>query len=185
MHKILILGPQGSGKGTQANILAEKLNIPALSMGQLLRNETESQSELGLEIKRTIDQGELVPDNVALQVLKKRLDQPDAQIGYILDGYPRNRAQYEVYKQFDQPSALLVIDVPNDESMRRLLKRAEIEKRVDDTSEKIARRLEIYEEDTTPIIDEYQKQGIAKIINGIGTIEEISERVNEALSFSE
>jgi adenylate kinase len=180
-HKILILGPQGSGKGTQANILSEVLNIPALSMGQLLRNEIASGSDLGNEISSIINQGNLVSDDLALQILKKRLFQPDAENGYILDGYPRNKAQQEAYSTFDSPTEVLVIQVPRDESVSRLLKRAEIEGRADDTQELIEKRLNIYTEQTQPIIDMYKQQGVVKEVDGIGTIEEIAKRIKETI----
>ncbi|MFH1766805.1 MAG: adenylate kinase [Patescibacteria group bacterium] len=182
MHKIIILGPQGSGKGTQAKILAERLNLPALSMGQLLRDEVASGSDLASEISSFIDGGNLVPDELALRVLKKRLDQADAQAGgYVLDGYPRNLAQYEVYKEFDQPNVVLLIDVPREESIARIMKRAEIEAREDDTPEIIERRLQIYEEETKPVLDEYEKAGLLKRISGLGEIEEISHRIEQTI----
>lgn len=181
MHKILILGPQGSGKGTQANTLADRLKIPALSMGQLLRDEVASGSELSKEISDCIDAGNLVPDELALRVLQKRLKSPDAQNGYVLDGYPRNSEQFAVYKEFDIPTAVLLVDVPRSVSLDRILKRAEIEGRADDTPEIIERRLQIYEDDTLPVIEEYQRAGLLKRIDGIGTIEEVQRRIKEAI----
>lgn len=181
MNKILILGPQGSGKGTQAVRLSQKLGIPALSMGQLLRNEITSGSDLGKEIDSIINKGELVSDKMALEILKKRLQDDDAQKGYILDGYPRNKAQYDAYKTFDTPTAVLLIDVPHGESMRRLLKRAETEKRADDAPDLIARRLEIYAEDTRPILDLYDAENLVKKIDGIGEMEEVEVRIDDAL----
>jgi adenylate kinase len=182
MHKILILGPQGSGKGTQANLLSEKLGVPALSMGNLLRDEIGSGSDLGKEIAAIINDGNLVSDETALMVLQRRLENHDAKGGYILDGYPRNAAQNEVYKSFDQPTAMLVVTVPREESLDRMKKRAEIEQRADDTEEAMLRRLEIYENDTKPIIDTYEAQGLVRKIDGIGTVEEVQLRVNEALN---
>lgn len=180
-HKILILGPQGSGKGTQAQILAEKLGLPALSMGQLLRDEVASGSLLGEKIASIINAGNLVPDDIALDVLKLRIQKEDAENGYILDGYPRNMAQYNTYSNFDTPTALLVITVPKEETLKRLLKRAEIEGRADDNEETILKRLAIYEQDTEPLIEKYTEMGIAHVVDGIGTIEEVAERINKAL----
>ena len=183
MHKILVLGPQGSGKGTQARILGEKLGIPALSMGQLLRDEIATGSELGKEISEIISKkAELVSDEIALEILKKRLSQPDVQRGYILDGYPRNEAQYNTFKDFDTPSALLLIMIPYDESMRRLLKRAELESRPDDTEELIAHRLQIYHQETRPIIERYNEQGIIKVIDGVGAVEEVAGRIDNVMN---
>ncbi|MBU4315520.1 adenylate kinase [Patescibacteria group bacterium] len=181
-HKILILGPQGSGKGTQAQLLAEKLGLPALSMGQLLRDEVCSESILGQKIKDIIDQGELVSDDIALDVLKIRIQKQDAEDGYILDGYPRNLAQYQTFKNFDVPTALIVITVPKEETLKRLLKRAEIEGRSDDNKETILKRLDIYHQDTEPIIEEYRKIGIVKEIDGIGTVEEVASRICQVLN---
>ncbi len=180
-NKILILGPQGSGKGTQAQILADKLSLPALSMGQLLRDEVASGSELGAKIKSIIDSGELVSDETALEVLKLRLQKEDAQNGYILDGYPRNLAQYNTFNNFDVPTALVVITIPQDETLKRLLKRVQIENRSDDNEETILKRLSIYNADTLPIVEQYAKLGIVHEIDGIGTIEEVAKKINDAL----
>lgn len=180
-HKILILGPQGSGKGTQATRLSQKLSIPALSMGQLLRNEVASGSDLAKTISSFIDAGHLVPDDVTLAVLKKRLEQPDCVNGYILDGYPRNKAQYDVYKEYDIPSEVLVIDVPKEVSLERMAHRAEVEQRNDDTPELIAERLRVYHEETEPIIEIYKEQGLARMIDGVGTMEEVEGRIDDAV----
>jgi adenylate kinase len=181
MIKILLLGPQGSGKGTQAVRLSQKLGIPALSMGQLLRDEVASQSELGTLIQGFINRGELVPDGIALDVLKVRLAKPDAVLGYILDGYPRNRAQYKTFETFDVPTAVIVLNVPREESLKRLMRRAEIEGRSDDTPELINRRLEIYENDTEPVIAEYAKKELVHMIDGIGEMEDVEKRIDLAL----
>lgn len=181
MHKILFLGPQGSGKGTQANRLAEKLEIPALSMGQLLRDEKAAGSELGKTIAEIIDAGNLVPDEITTSVLKKRLAQPDIENGFIIDSFPRYMEQYENSKDFFQPTAVIVLDIPQDESMERLVKRAEIEGRADDTPEKIEHRLNLYKQETEPVIQQYKELGVAHVIDGRGTIEEVEARINEAL----
>jgi len=178
-HKILVLGPQGSGKGTQADILAKKLGIPALSMGQLLRDEVSSGSVLGRKIDDIIKGGDLVSDDAALDVLKVRVQKHDALGGYIIDGYPRNMAQLQTFDDFDVPTALVVITIPTEETLKRLLKRAEIERREDDNEETIMKRLEIYHNDTEPIIEEYRKLGVVHEVDGIGTIEEVSERVGK------
>ncbi|MFA6131195.1 MAG: nucleoside monophosphate kinase [Patescibacteria group bacterium] len=182
MHKILILGPQGSGKGTQAERLSARLKIPALSMGALLRDEIASGSDLGKEIDAIINQrGELVADHVALSVLERRLKQSDAENGYILDGYPRNQAQFEAFDVFDKPTAVVVIDVPRNESLKRLTKRSELEARADDTPEIINKRLSIYEESTKPIIDQYAMRDIVHRIDGVGTMDDVEERIVASL----
>jgi len=181
MRKIFILGPQGSGKGTQATLLSEKLSIPHLSMGQLLRDEVASGSELATEISSVTDSGNLVSDELALSVLKKRLEADDTKQGYILDGYPRNEAQYQVYKDYDEPTDVLVLTVPREESLKRMQKRAEVEKRIDDTPEAMRRRLEIYDQDTSPMLDHYRSSGTVREVDGVGTVEEIAVRMAEAL----
>lgn len=178
MYKILILGPQGSGKGTQASLLAQRLGIPALSMGALLRDEVNSGSTLGKEIDAIIHgQGKLVPDQTAAEVLKRRLVQADATGGYVLDGYPRNIAQYNVSLDIVRPTHVLLIDVPRAESLARLSKRAQLEGRVDDTTELINTRLNVYENETKPILEQYRRAGVLHEVDGIGSIDEIALRI--------
>jgi adenylate kinase len=181
MHKILILGPQGSGKGTQATRLSQKLNIPALSMGNLLRDEVASGSDLGKQIASYIDEGNLVPDEITSEVLKKRLAEEDVQDGFILDGYPRFMEQYEASKSFLNPTAMLVVDVPKEESIKRIMKRAETENRSDDTPESIETRLAWSQEKTKPVIEEFKKQGIVHEIDGMGEMEDVEKRIDIAL----
>ncbi|PJA45667.1 adenylate kinase, partial [Candidatus Uhrbacteria bacterium CG_4_9_14_3_um_filter_50_9] len=118
-YKILLMGPQGSGKGTQAEILSEQLGIPAFGMGQLIRDEMRAGSEEGQTLKAIVERGDLVSDEAAAHLLKLRLAKPDTQNGYILDGYPRNIEQYRAF-DFDTPTHVLVIDIPRDESLKRL-----------------------------------------------------------------
>jgi len=181
MKKILILGPQGSGKGTQAVRISQKLHIPALSMGQLLRDEVASGSELAQKISSFIDAGHLVPDDVALDVLKTRLEKDDCEHGYILDGYPRNIDQLNVYNEFDTPTDVLVIEVPKSVSMERLSIRAEVEGRADDTPELMAERLRVYHTETEPVIEKYKNENVAHFIDGVGSMEEVEERIDVAL----
>lgn len=181
MHKILILGPQGSGKGTQADILSKRLGLPALSMGQLLRDEKATGSDLGQQIASFVDAGNLVPDVITSAVFKKRLEAPDVQNGFIIDSFPRFMEQYESSRGFFQPTAVLVLSVPEEESLKRISKRAEIENRADDTPEAIRSRLAWSREQTEPVIAEYVKQGVAHVIDGVGTVEEIAARIQEAL----
>lgn len=204
-YKILLMGPQGSGKGTQAEILSEHLGIPAFGMGQLLRDEIASSSDLGQKFDAILKAGELVSDEDAARMLQRRLEQPDTASGYILDGYPRNIEQYKAFN-FDTPTHVLVIEVPRDESLKRLGGRltckgcgkvgsmntglapgdtceacgAEWYQRADDTPEAISRRLEIYENDTQPVIDQYG--AFVHRIDGVGSIEDITARLTEALA---
>jgi len=200
-QKILLMGPQGCGKGTQAELLSEHLNIPAFAMGQLLRDEIGSGSEIGKEVQSIVERGDLVPDETAADVLKKRLTRPDVENGYILDGYPRNSAQFNVFT-FDKPTHVIVIDIPEEESLKRLSGRltcsscgkiyamrdgykvdddcecnSSLYQRDDDKPEAIKRRLDIYTNDTEPIIKKYEKQGLLYRVDGMGSVEEIYQRI--------
>lgn len=203
MHKILLMGPQGSGKGTQAARLAKHLNIPDFGMGQLLREEIASGSDLGQKFDEILKRGDLVSDEDAALMLKRRLEQPDTQNGYILDGYPRNMQQFAAF-DFDTPTAVLVIELPREESLKRLGSRLTCSttnavgslndginigdpcegggtwyQRDDDTPEAITRRLEIYENDTQPVIEQYKD--LVHRIDGMGSIEEVEQRIHAAL----
>lgn len=203
IHKILLMGPQGSGKGTQAEKLAAQLDIPAFGMGQLLRDEIASGSELGQKFEGILKRGDLVSDMDAAEMLKCRLAKPDTQSGYILDGYPRNLSQYAAF-DFDTPTYVIIIDVPRDESLKRLGGRltcracnkvgsmadgirpgdrcacgGEWYQRSDDTPAAIERRLEIYEKDTAPVIEKYG--ALVRHIDGVGSVEEVFERIVDVL----
>lgn len=204
-YKILIAGPQGSGKGTQAELLAKALGVPALSMGQLLRDEVAAGTDIGQEIKSILDKGLLVPEHLSATVAKARLAKSDVQNGYILDGYPRNVAQLGHFT-FDVPTHMLVLEIPRDESLRRLMHRltcntcgnvynaldghlsdeacpcgGRLVKRKDDTAEAIERRLAIYEADTLPVIAHFAKKGIVVKVDGVGTVPDVAARVLAAI----
>jgi len=205
IYKILLIGPQGSGKGTQAEILAKRLGVPSFAMGQLLRDEVAAGSAVGQMIDGVLKSGNLVSDAQAAEVLKARLARPDTQKGYILDGYPRNLAQYAAF-DFDEPTHVLVIEVPHEESMRRLGGRltcaacgrirsismgakpgdpcecgGTFTVRADDTPEAIKRRLEVYDQDTIPMIAEFEKRGLVRRIDGMGSVEDVTQRIAQAL----
>lgn len=173
MHQILVMGPQGCGKGTQAAILSQRLGVPHLSMGQLLR-EARDQYE---EIRVAQEKGELVPDHIVREVLVARLARPDCENGYILDAFPRSESQYISAEGVVRPTAVIVINVPFEISMSRMRSRARVEKRDDDTPEAMKRRLEIYEEETKPIIEKYRAMGLVRDVDGNGTIEEVADRI--------
>jgi len=177
MHRIFLLGPQGCGKGTQAVILAARLNIPQFSMGQLLRDDETGTDDLADRIKRIQEKGELVPGTVVAEVLRARLDKPDCANGYILDGFPRNQDQYDSYAEHDNPTAVIVIQVPRDVSIDRIAHRSRTEHRTDDTPDAIRRRLEIYDQDTEPMINNYRMQGLVREVDGVGTVEEVADRI--------
>lgn len=177
MHRILILGPQGCGKGTQANILAERLHIPQISMGHLLRETAAGTGRLAEEVRAIQQAGKLVPGELTFRVLAERLAQPDVVDGYILDGMPRNEEQYIEFAKVITPTAVIVINVPREISLTRLLKRAQEEHRADDTPETIEQRLRIYENDTKPMLDHYRALGLVREVDGSGTIQEVADSI--------
>ncbi|GMA22706.1 adenylate kinase [Luteimicrobium album] len=180
------MGPQGAGKGTQAARLAEHLAVPAISTGDIFRANIKGGTELGVLAQSYTAKGELVPDSVTNDMVRDRLAQEDAVDGFILDGYPRNAAQVTELDAIlgDAGVALdgvieLVAD--RDELLARLRKRAEIEGREDDTEEAIARRLDIYAEQTAPLTDAYAERGLLVRVDGIGEIDEVTQRLVAAL----
>jgi len=184
--RLLIVGPQGSGKGTQGVRIAEALQIPVVSTGDIFRAHIKGGTELGLKVKAITDAGELVPDAVTSEIVRDRLSQDDAQAGFLLDGYPRNTAQVGHLDEFlagrgESLDAVILLEVPRAESLARLTLRAEQEGRSDDTEEAIAKRLDIYESETAPIIDIYEQRGIVDRIDGVGSLDEITERIFAAL----
>ncbi len=146
-------------------------------MGDLLREEAQGTGSLAEEVRAIVDSGNLVSDVTAEAVLRKRLTQPDVAAGYILDGFPRNFEQMKAFVGFDQPTVVLVIDIPKRESRARLQNRAITEGRTDDTPEVIEKRLGIYTTDTVPIIEEYRTQGVVREVDGMGTVDEVAERI--------
>lgn len=177
MHRILILGPQGCGKGTQAALLSKRLGVPHFSMGQLLREAEKAGGPLAEKIAGILITGNLVSDDVAMEVLQQRLNEPDAVGGFILDGFPRNTPQFLAFEAKMQPTVVIVIEVSREVSLERLLKRAEIEHRADDTPEVIDHRLRVYEQETRPMIERYVERDLARFVDGSGTIEEVAEGI--------
>ncbi|WP_216389066.1 adenylate kinase [Arcanobacterium phocae] len=180
--RLILTGAPGAGKGTQAGAVSEALGIPAISTGEIFRAEIANKSDIGLEAQRYISEGNLVPDSVTNEIVRRRLAQPDALNGFLLDGYPRTLEQIEALDSMlaenDQSmDAMIVIAIPDEEVEGRLLKRAEIEGRADDTPEVIAHRVAVYHEATEPIIEAYRKRGKLVTIDGIGTIEEVRSRI--------
>lgn len=185
--RIVLLGPPGSGKGTQAALLSDRLDLPHISTGQLLRAAVRHGTPLGIESRAYIDAGELVPDALMLGLIEERLGAPDAEAGFILDGYPRNLAQAEeldiVLKRLAQPvERALEIRVDEAEIVRRLSKRAAQEGRSDDTGEVVRKRLIVYAEQTAPVSRYYAARSLLRVVDGMGSIEDIQERLLEALS---
>lgn len=185
--KLLIVGPQGSGKGTQGVRIAEALGIPVVSTGDVFRANVKGGTELGRRVKAIIDAGDLVPDSLTGEVVRDRLSQDDARDGFLLDGYPRNLAQVGDLDAFltgrgDELNAVIELDVPREESIERITLRAQEQGRSDDTEEVIANRLAIYERETSPILDVYRERGIVDRIDGVGSLDEITERIFAALA---
>jgi adenylate kinase len=184
--RLILMGPPGAGKGTQAQYVADHFGIPAISTGDIFRANVSQGTELGVEAKRYMDAGEYVPDDVTNRMVRNRIDEPDAEPGFLLDGYPRTLAQVEELDgmiRFTGHSldAALVLVADADELVKRLLHRARTEGRADDTEDVIRRRQELYTEQTEPLIDVYRGRGILVEIDGMGPVDEVTTRIFEAL----
>lgn len=184
--RLLIVGPQGSGKGTQGVRVGEALGIPVVSTGDVFRANVKDGTELGLQVKSIIDAGDLVPDELTSAVVRDRLSQEDAAEGFLLDGYPRNLAQVMHLDEFlegrdEALDAVIALVVPREESLSRLTARATEQGRADDTEEAIATRLGIYERETAPILHVYGTRGIVDEIDGVGSLDEVTARIFAAL----
>jgi adenylate kinase len=180
--RIVILGAPGSGKGTQAALLMDRLGVPHISTGALLRNAASEGSPLGLKAKAVMDRGEFVPDEVMLDLIEERLSQDDARNGFILDGYPRNLRQAEslnvLLTRIGQPvDEAIQIDVDTELVVGRIAKRASKEGRSDDTEEVVRNRMRVYQEKTAPVVDFYAENGLLTRVLGEGTIEEVLGRI--------
>lgn len=186
MNRLLIIGPPGAGKGTQAVKIAEALNIPAISTGDIFRKNIKEETELGKEAKSYIDAGNLVPDSVTNNMVRARLAEGDTENGFLLDGYPRNTAQVHeldaILKDMNSEiDRVLLLVADNEELVQRLLNRAAEQGRSDDNEEVIRHRLDVYAAETEPLISIYKERGIVKEVNGLGEIEEVTERILNAL----
>lgn len=184
--RLLIVGPQGSGKGTQGVRIAEAFGIPVVSTGDMFRANIAGGTELGTRVQAIIEAGDLVPDELTGEIVRDRLRQPDAARGFLLDGYPRNTAQVAHLDEFLTSEgvaldAVIVLDVPRPESIERLRLRAIEQGRTDDTEEVIARRLDIYERETAPILSIYAERGIVDAVDGVGSLDEVTSRIVAAL----
>ena len=185
--RIVLLGPPGSGKGTQAALLVKQLGIPHISTGALLRDAAKRCTELGLQAKALTDKGELVPDNVMSGMLEERLKLEDVAKGFVLDGYPRNLAQASsldiLLKRLNQPvEEAILIDINAEQILKRIAKRAQEEGRADDTEETVRNRLRVYAEQTAPVADYYAERGLLTRVLGDGSVDEIFQRLRSILS---
>ncbi|MGB2925623.1 MAG: adenylate kinase [Limnothrix sp.] len=181
--RLIFLGPPGAGKGTQAQFLAQSHNIPHISTGEILRQAINDQTSLGVKAKGFVDRGELVPDNLILDLIRERLQKEDALKGWILDGFPRNVSQAEflasLLEELNQNCDFAInLEVSDDILIERLLGRG----RRDDNATTIARRLEVYREQTAPVIDFYENHAALKSINGDRPMAEVTEALKACIS---
>ncbi|MDU5427850.1 adenylate kinase [Actinomyces urogenitalis] len=185
--RMVLLGPPGAGKGTQAARISERLGIPAISTGDIFRANVAGNTELGQQAKKYMDAGEYVPDSVTNAMVKDRLAADDAAQGFLLDGYPRTEAQVHELDAMLAESGLaldvvLEITAEAEVVVQRLLKRATEQNRADDTEPVIRRRLEVYAEQTEPLAALYESKGMLVRVDGIGDIDEVTERIMSALA---
>jgi adenylate kinase len=183
---VLLLGPQGSGKGTQAKRIAAEYGIPHIATGDMLRAAMEEGTELGRRVKPIVESGQLVPDELMIDLIRERLGRPDAEAGFILDGFPRTQPQADalgaMLDEIDRPlSIVFEFQLPDDIATERLTKRARLEGRADDTPEAIARRLALYHELTEPLVEHYRLQGNLVGIHGNRPVNEVFAEVQQAL----
>lgn len=185
-RRLLIVGPPGAGKGTQAIRIAEQLGVPAISTGDIFRANVAEQTELGVLAKSYMDKGEYVPDSVTNDMVRDRLAADDAREGFLLDGYPRTLDQVdaldgmlaELSTSLDR---VLMLEVQTEEVIGRLVERGKEQGRTDDTEETIRRRIEVYAEQTAPLIDVFDQRGILRRVDGMASIDEVTAALQEAL----
>lgn len=180
--RLVLVGPPGAGKGTQAAVVAAALGVPHISTGDIFRRNVAGGTALGREAKGYLDAGRLVPDSVTNAMVRDRLREPDAQRGFLLDGYPRNPAQVVVLDQILADSgtrldAVVELVVDRDEIAARLLERARREGRSDDTEEVVRHRFDVYDAETAPIVDHYRLAGLLRTVDGLGDVEDVTARV--------
>ena len=187
MTRLLLIGPPGAGKGTQAVKLADAFSIPAISTGDIFRENVKNETELGTQAKAFMDRGEYVPDSLTNALVRDRLDWDDAANGFLLDGYPRTADQVVELDDIlgdkgESLNAVVLITADSDEVVRRLLGRAQEQGRADDTEDVIRRRLEVYAEQTAPLIETYSKRNLVVEVDGLGAVEEVTKRILDALA---
>ena len=185
-RRLLLLGPPGAGKGTQAQKLVERLGIPQISTGEMLRAAVAAGSEVGRRARSFMEVGQLVPDEVVIGVAEERLARPDAKAGFILDGFPRTVAQAEALDRMLPKLGVklercLVLTADEDELVKRLLRRKEVEGRTDDSEAAVRTRMREYRDKTEPLIAYYQKRGVLREVDGLGGIDEVAQRIECAL----
>ena len=187
MSRLIIFGAPGAGKGTQAIRIAQSLGIPAISTGDIFRYNIKNETALGLQVKEILASGAYVPDEVTNAIVRDRLDQPDATGGFLLDGYPRTKAQVVeldgmLAAQGTSLDAVLELTVDTDEVVQRLLKRAEVDGRADDTEVVIRHRLAVYDDETAPLAALYRDRGLLHQVDGMGDMDEVAQRIQAVLT---
>ena len=187
MTRLIIFGAPGAGKGTQATRIAQSLGIPAISTGDIFRFNIKNETALGLQVKDILASGAYVPDEVTNAIVRDRLDQPDATAGFLLDGYPRTKAQVTelddmLAAQGTSLDAVLELTVDTDEVVRRLLNRADVDGRADDTEDVIRHRLTVYDEETAPLAALYRQRGLLHQVDGMGEMDEVASRIQAVLA---
>jgi adenylate kinase len=186
MARLIFLGPPGAGKGTQAKLLAELLQVPHISTGDILRSAITAKTPIGQKAQSYVDCGELVPDGLILDMIRDRLNQPDAHKGWILDGFPRNVGQAsfldKLLQELNQTCDCAInLEVPDEVLMARLLERAQKEGRADDNEDTIRRRLEVYRNETAPVIGFYRDRSVLTAINGNQPVNSVTEYLQQLL----
>jgi adenylate kinase len=188
MARIVLVGPPGSGKGTQSKILSKAFKVPHISTGEMMRSAIASGVTLGQTVKGFIDRGELVPDGVVVELIRARLGEADCRNGFVLDGFPRNVAQAEVFSALMtelglKDVAVVELKVPEDMLVERLRKRSDglPEGRSDDSEQVVRHRLKVFRDQTEPMIEFYRQRGAAYVVDGVGTVDEVQQRVVGAL----
>jgi adenylate kinase len=184
--RLIILGPPGAGKGTQATRVADRLGVPAISTGDIFRANIKNETELGKQVKDILASGGYVTDEITNAIVRDRLHEDDAEGGFLLDGYPRTLAQVDALDAMlaedgHALDAVLELTVDEDAVVQRLLKRAEIEGRADDTEEVIRERQAIYRRETAPLADVYAGRELLVQVDGMGEVDEVTSRIDEAL----
>ena len=184
--RLILMGPPGAGKGTQATYIADHFGVPAISTGDIFRANVSKGTPLGVKAKGYMDAGEYVPDEVTNLMVRDRIDELDAKPGFLLDGYPRTVAQVEELDGMieftgHKLDAAVVLTVDDEEIVQRLLARAQSEGRADDTEDVIRRRQQLYAEQTEPLIDVYRKRGILLEVDGMGEVGDVTQRIFDAL----
>jgi adenylate kinase len=184
--RVVLLGPPGSGKGTQGKLLAERLGVPAISTGDILRAAVRDKTPLGRQAQSIMDKGELVSDDLIVALIRERLAERDAGGGFVLDGFPRTLAQAEALEGLlagngDALSAVVNLSVPESVLVERMLGRSQAEGRADDRPETIRERLRVYREKTEPLVGFYRQRDLVADVDGVGSVPEIAGRVDSAL----